>query len=84
MACGRPCIVSDRVGCGPDLVIPHKTGSIFLLGNVVGLANSMLEFAENPERMISMGVEARNRLRSYSVEAAVNGIIESLAATLQT
>lgn len=84
MACGRPCIVSDRVGCGPDLVIPHKTGSIFLLGNVVGLANSMLELAENPERMISMGVEARNRLRSYSVEAAVNGIIESLAATLQT
>jgi len=84
MACGRPCIVSDRVGCGPDLVIPQKTGSIFLLGNVVGLANSMLEFAENPERMISMGVEARSRLRSYSVDAAVNGIIESLTATLET
>jgi glycosyltransferase involved in cell wall biosynthesis len=84
MACGRPCIVSDRVGCGPDLVIPQKTGSIFLLGDVVALANSMLEFAENPEHMISMGVEARNRLRNYSVEAAVDGIIESLTATLET
>ena len=83
MACGRPCIVSDRVGCGPDLVIPQKTGSIFLLGDVTALANSMLEFAENPERLISMGVEARNRLRNYSVEAAVNGIIESLTATLE-
>ena len=29
MACARPCIVSDRVGCGPDLVIPQETGSIF-------------------------------------------------------
>jgi len=34
----------------------------------------MLDFAENPERVISMGVKARNRLRNYSVEAAVNGI----------
>ena len=84
MACGRPCIVSDRVGCGPDLVIPGKTGSIFPLGNVAALADSTLEFADDPERLISMGVEARSRLRNYSVDAAVNGIIESLTATLKT
>jgi glycosyltransferase involved in cell wall biosynthesis len=82
MACGLPCIVSDRVGCGPDLVIPEKTGSIFRLGDVDALANSMLELAESPERIISMGVEAKNRLRNYSVDTAVKGIIESLAATL--
>ena len=83
MACARPCIVSDRVGCGPDLVIPQETGSIFPLGDVEALANSMLELAGNPERMISMGLEARSRLRNYSVETAVDGIIESLAATLE-
>ena len=82
MACARPCIVSDRVGCGPDLVIPGKTGAIFPLGDVDALANSMLELAGNPERMISMGLEARSRLRNYSVETAVDGIIQSLAATL--
>jgi hypothetical protein len=43
----------------------------------------MLEFAENPQRLISMGMEARHRLRNYSAEAAVNGIIKSLAATLE-
>ena len=84
MACGRPCLVSDRVGCGPDLVIAQKTGSIFRLGDVTALANSMLEFADNPERVISMGIEARNRLSKYSVEAAVNGIVESLTATLES
>jgi glycosyltransferase involved in cell wall biosynthesis len=74
--------VSDRVGCGPDLVIPQETGAIFPLGDVNALANSMLEFAGNPERMILMGLEARSRLRNYSVETAVDGIIQSLAATL--
>ena len=82
MACARPCIVSDRVGCGPDLVITQETGAIFPLGDVNALANSMLEFAGNPERMILMGLEARSRLRNYSVETAVDGIIQSLAATL--
>ena len=81
MACARPCIVSDRVGCGPDLVVPQKTGSVFPLGDVGALANSMLQLAENPERLISLGIEARSRLMNYSIETAVDGIIESLAAT---
>jgi glycosyltransferase involved in cell wall biosynthesis len=83
MACARPCIVSDQVGCGPDLVIPQKTGAVFPLGDVDALANSILQLTGNPEHMISMGIEARSRLMSYSVETAVDGIVESLAATLE-
>jgi glycosyltransferase involved in cell wall biosynthesis len=82
MACARPCIVSDRVGCGPDLVVPEKTGAVFPLGDVDALANSMLHLAENPERMVAMGIDARNRLTNYSIETAVDGVIQSLAATL--
>jgi glycosyltransferase involved in cell wall biosynthesis len=82
MACARPCIVSDKVGCGPDLVIPKKTGSIFPLGDVEALAELMLEFSGDPKRMISMGTDAHSRSTNYSVETAVEGIIESLAATL--
>jgi glycosyltransferase involved in cell wall biosynthesis len=81
MACARPCIVSDRVGCGPDLITPKQTGYIFSLGNVDALATSMLELAGDPKRMISMGIAARTRLKNYSIETAVNGVIESLAAT---
>ena len=83
MACARPCIVSDQVGCGPDLVIPQKTGAVFPLGDVDALANSIVQLTGNPERMISMGIDARSRLMSYSVETAVDGIVESLAATLE-
>jgi glycosyltransferase involved in cell wall biosynthesis len=80
MACARPCIVSDRVGCGPDLVIPQETGDIFPLGNIEALANSMLGWAGNPDHIISMGIAAQRRLKKYSIEAAVDGVIESLSA----
>ena len=83
MACARPCIVSDRVGCGPDLVIPQGTGSIFPLGDVDALANSMLELAGSPHCLISMGLEAQSRLKNYSIETAVDGIIQSLAAPVE-
>jgi len=42
----------------------------------------MLELAGNPQRMISMGLEAQSRLRNYSIETAVDGIIQALAATV--
>ena len=29
MACGRPVLVSDMVGCAPELVMPGQTGEIF-------------------------------------------------------
>ena len=80
MACARPCIVSDRVGCGPDLVIPQETGTVFPLGKVEALADSMLAFAGNPARIISMGIAAQNRLKNYSIETAVDGVVESLTA----
>src|SRR5439155_13243227 len=38
MSCGLPCIVSDSVGCGPDLIEPSKTGFIFPTGNTGALA----------------------------------------------
>jgi glycosyltransferase involved in cell wall biosynthesis len=83
MSCGRPCIVSDRVGCGPDLVIPRVTGLIFPLGDVTALADSMLQFAGDRKNLISMGIDARSRLMNYSVETAVDGVIESLRTTLE-
>ena len=80
MACARSCIVTDRVGCGPDLVIPRKTGFIFPLGDVAALAESMVQFSVNPQVLTVMGIDARSRLKNYSVEKAVEGVIRSLEA----
>ena len=82
MACRRPCLVSDRVGCGPDLVLPEETGIVFPHCNVPALAASMVRLARNPAHIAAMGRNAHDRLQSYSVEAAVEGVLQSLAATL--
>ena len=84
MACGRPCLVSDRVGCGPDLVLAHKTGVIFPHGNVAGLSSAMVSLAASPVQSAEMGRKAQNHLKQYSVQKAVEGVLHALRATVGT
>jgi glycosyltransferase involved in cell wall biosynthesis len=79
MVCGRPCIVSDKVGCGPDLVTP-ETGAVFPLGDVDRLAALMSEFAADRGRLRSMGTAAAHKIKDYSTEAAVRGVLEAVHA----
>src|SRR5206468_6864534 len=71
MSCGRPCLVSDRVGCGPDLVVTGKTGFAFPLGDVEALSAQMVECAARPELLIAMGENAAEAIRAHSVSVAV-------------
>jgi glycosyltransferase involved in cell wall biosynthesis len=82
MACGRPCLVSDRVGSGPDLVVPEETGVTFPHCNVPALVVSMLTLARNPSQIATMGAKARDHLRNYSIGVAVEGVLQSLASTV--
>ncbi len=82
MACGRPSLVSDRVGCGPDLVMAHETGVIFPHGNVAALSSAMVNMAANPGQSAEMGRKAQSHLKSYSVQAAVEGVLQALQATV--
>ncbi len=79
MVCGRPCIVSDKVGCGPDLVTP-ETGAVFPLGDVDRLAALMSKFAADRERLRSMGEAAAQKIKEYSTEVAVRGVLEAVHA----
>lgn len=79
MACGRPAIVSDRVGCRQDLVQENITGLSFRFGDVPALARRMRELASDPERSQKMGAHARQRVfGSYSVEVAAAGVLQAL------
>ena len=80
MSCGRPAVVSDAVGCGPDLVREGSTGAVFPFGNVEALSRILVDLAGDPSRLQAMGERARARLRSYSLEAAVQGVIDALEA----
>ena len=77
MVCGRPCIVSDKVGCGPDLVTP-ETGAVFPLGDVDRLAVLMSKFAAEGAGLGIMGEAAARKIKEYSTEVAVRGVLEAV------
>jgi len=83
MVCGLPAIVSDRVGCGPDLVEHGVTGAVFPCGDSEKLANILVELAADREKILLMGDRARKKVRSYSVENAVAGTLEAVAAAVR-
>jgi glycosyltransferase involved in cell wall biosynthesis len=78
MVCGLPAIVSDRVGCGPDLIEEGVTGAIFPCGDVDALATKLVEFASDRDRISRMGQQAKELIKDYSVENAVEGTLAAI------
>lgn len=72
---GIPAIVSDRVGCHPDLIAEGRTGYVFPAGDAEALANRISQVAQRPaQRIRSMRRKAQDRVRAYSVAEAAAGI----------
>ena len=80
MACGRPCIISDHVGCGPDLVRAGVTGAIFPLDDVEGLAALMIALSGDRSHLAFMSTQAACMIEMHSTTAAINGVLQCLAA----
>lgn len=80
MLFGLPVIVSDQVGCGPDLVIEGETGYVFS-GGAEGLADAIQRLIENRDRAPAMGAAGRELvLEKYSMHVATAGLKAALEA----
>ena len=77
MACGLPAIVSDQVGCGPDLIDPGVTGDLFPVENVERLAVAMAQWSD-PIRCRSAATAVTKKIAAYSIEQAGSGISDSV------
>jgi glycosyltransferase involved in cell wall biosynthesis len=83
MACGLPAIVSDRVGCGKDLVKTGKTGEIVPFGNTVALSESLQKFSLEPSNLQQMGENARQLVSDqYAIANTVTGTIAAINSLL--
>ena len=78
MNLARPVIVSTHVGCGPDLVLPGRTGWIFEAGNVAALQSCLAEALADPQRLRSMGQAAQRHLHHFSYHQATRGLVTAL------
>ena len=80
MACGRPCFVSDRVGCGPDLIEQDITGGVFPLGQMTKLVELITKYAAQPSRLSAMGQRAKEKVEGCSMETVVNSLVQAIVS----
>lgn len=80
LACGLPIIVSDQVGCAPDLAADGIVGRVFPVGDIRALATAIEARFEAPTP-----TEAIKRLsEAHSIDAACSGIKNALNFLMST
>jgi glycosyltransferase involved in cell wall biosynthesis len=79
MACGIPAVVSDVVGCGPDLIDPGRTGATFRFGDAAALAAAIRNVLSFDPEQTRRHLAAKMAL--YSPARAAGAIVDA-ATTL--
>ena len=79
MNAGRAVIVSDEVGCQPDLVTDGVEGYIFAAGDVEALTAALRRVLATPETAARMGQRSLERIRIWDFEEDVRGLRQAIA-----
>lgn len=79
MACGTPAIVSDQVGCAPDMICKGLTGMVYTYGMALELAQSIKNMIRPKQEYQQVTWEVVHR---HSVGVALEGIQKALFADL--
>ena len=80
MCFGLPCVVSDRVGCAPDLVRPGENGFVFPYLSVEHLAEAIERLVDDEALRTSLGARSRAIVRRYTIECCADGIVAACLA----
>lgn len=83
MNAAKPVIVSDHVGCAPDLVVDGANGYKYPTGDVEALARVLMLTLKDPEVSRSMGQESFRIISSWGFEQDLAGLRAALAAVMR-
>jgi glycosyltransferase involved in cell wall biosynthesis len=75
-----PIVVSDRVGCGPDLVRPGLNGEVFEHSSVDALQTVLERCIARPERLVEFGRASLERIQQWGLSETASGVMTALAA----
>jgi glycosyltransferase involved in cell wall biosynthesis len=75
LACGRPIVVANTVGCSPDLAADGTAGRVFQAGNIRSLADALVNIMDDMPNLSDIAAKSRD----YSVSAAADGVIRALS-----
>jgi glycosyltransferase involved in cell wall biosynthesis len=74
MNAARPVIVSEDVGCAPDLVRDGINGFIYPTGDIDALAHALERVFASPETAAAMGANAYERIQQWGIEQDIQGL----------
>lgn len=83
MNAARAVIVSDEVGCGPDLVRPGENGYVFKAGDINDLRNALAAALENSEKTSAMGQKSLEIISRWGFREDIAGLRQTLAAVVE-
>jgi len=80
MHMGRPCLVSDLVGCQRDLVQPGHTGWVFAAHDPAALEHALrVAMSRSASEIETMGRNARAHVSAYTYPHTTAGLLAALA-----
>ena len=79
MNAARAVIVSDDVGCQPDLVADGVEGCVFPAGDVAALTDALRRVLATPETAEAMGRRGLAKIETWDFEADVRGLRRAIA-----
>ncbi len=80
MNAGRPVIVSDQVGSGPDLVREGENGEVFRAGDEADLALKMGPWLSDAEKRRSGGTASLRLVGEWSFDQCLGGLQSAIKA----
>jgi glycosyltransferase involved in cell wall biosynthesis len=83
MNAGRAVVVSDRVGCAPDLVKPGENGYVFPTGDRAGLRQALENVFRDPEQCRALGRNSLKIIARWGLKEDVAGLNQALAYVMK-
>ncbi|MGF1923088.1 MAG: glycosyltransferase family 4 protein [Bacteroidia bacterium] len=75
MASGKAILVSDKVGCGEDLITP-ETGMIFTSNDIDDLKQKLIALTQDKTTLMEMGKSAKKHIQNWSFDKQVRTIVD--------
>ena len=83
LATGLPCVVSDAVGCAPDMVRDGESGYVYPLGNVEALAAAFAKVRARKAAGYDWRPQCRRVLADFSYEAMTAGLVRACRSVIR-
>jgi len=82
LATGLPCVVSDAVGCAPDMIREGESGYVYPLGNVEALAAAFARVRLRKAEEYDWRPGCRRVVSEFSYEAMTAGLVRACRSVL--